>query len=217
MLKLYYSPGAVSLVAHMALEESGLRYETEEVPIRQGKQHTPEYRRINPLARVPSLELGAGDVLTETPAILQYLADIAPEARLIPQDPRTRALANQWMSFFASHVHVTVVTFFRPGRYTDDVAAHQALERDGKVRFVEVLAYIEAGLPERAFLLGDAYSVVDAYATVFLIWARRLEVPLEAFPRYRALADRVLARPAVRRALDQEGLGAAYAQRVDAA
>ncbi|HEX7668399.1 MAG TPA: glutathione S-transferase family protein [Polyangiaceae bacterium] len=217
MLKLYYSPGAVSLVTHMVLEETGLPYELERVAILEGQQHTPEYRRIHPLSRVPALELGAGDVLTETPAILQYLSDLAPAAGLMPVEMRGRARANEWMSLFASHVHVTLITFYRPQRYTDDAPAHTALQRDGKARFIELLGHIEARLPERGFLLGDRYGAVDAYAAVFVIWARRLRISMAAFPRYGALTDRVLARPAVRRALDQEGLESAYAPPVDAA
>jgi glutathione S-transferase len=184
------------------------------VLVREGQQHTPEYRRIHPLARVPALEIGAGatEVLTETPAILQYVSDLAPAAGLMPRDLLARARANEWMSLFASHVHVTVVTFYRPERYTDDPVAHTALKRDGKTRFVEVLGHIEARLPERGFVLGEAYSLVDAYAAVFVLWARRFQLPIASFPRYEALADRVLERPAVRRALDQEGLSAAYAK-----
>lgn len=217
MLKLYYSPGAVSLVSHLMLEESGLPYELAQVPIREGKQHTPEYRRIHPLSRVPALEIGVGDVLTETPAILQYLADLAPAAALMPREPRARARANEWMSLFSSHVHVTVITFHRPQRYTDDAAAHTALQRDGKARFIDLLGHLEARLPESAFLFGDGYSAVDAYAAVFCLWSRRLGIPMAAFPRYDRLTDRVLDRPATRRVLEQEGLAASYAPSVSVA
>jgi len=208
--KLFFSPGAVSMATHIALEELGAPYELEPVLIREGQQNTEQYRRIHPLGRLPALEIAPGVVLTETPALLNYLADLAPQLRLLPDEPLGRARANEWMSLLASAVHIAFITFFRPQRYTSDEAAAATLKVDGKQRFFELLRYVEGRLPEHGFVLGEHYSLCDAYLSVFFLWARRIELPLDELPRYARLASAVLQRPAVRRALEQEGFGHLY-------
>jgi glutathione S-transferase len=207
---LYYSPGAVSLATHIALEEVGARYRLEPILVREGQQNTEAYRRIHPLGRVPALEVAPDTILTETPALLGYLADQAPTLELLPREPLLRARANEWMSLISSAIHVAFISHFRPSRYTSDEAAAAALKVDGKARFFELLRYVEARLPPARFVLGDRYSLCDAYLTVPLIWARRVELPVGELPRYSALAAEVLARPAVRRTLQQEGLEHLY-------
>src|SRR4051794_20048399 len=152
--KLYFSPGAVSMAPHIALEEVGISYVLEPVSIRDGQQLTPEYRRIHPLGRLPALEIEPGVILTETPALLAYLAELAPKLELLPRDGIQRARANEWMNLLASTVHVTFITFFRPDRYTSDEAARAALKVDGKARFFDLLRYVESRLPEQGFVLG---------------------------------------------------------------
>ena len=208
--KLYFSPGAVSLVTHIALEELGAPYALELVSTQEGQQHSEQYRRIHPLGRVPALEIAPGVVLTETPALLGYLADLMPSLELLPREPLLRARANEWMSLLCSAVHVNFICFFRPRRYTSDEAAAAALKLDGKQRFVESLGYIEGRLPEIGFALGEVYSLCDAYLTVVYLWALRLQLETAHLPRYKRLARAVLARPAVRRALEQEGFGHLY-------
>jgi glutathione S-transferase len=208
--KLFFSPGAVSMATHIALEELGQPYELEPVLIREGQHYSEQYRRIHPLSRLPALEIAPGVVLTETPALLSYLADLAPELELLPSDTLSRARANEWMSLLCSAVHVAFITFFRPQRYTSDEAAVAALKVDGKQRFFELLRYVEGRLPEQDFVLGERYSLCDAYLCVFFLWARRFELPIDELPRYSRLASAVLQRPAVRRALEQEGFGHLY-------
>ncbi|HWA75195.1 MAG TPA: glutathione S-transferase N-terminal domain-containing protein [Polyangiaceae bacterium] len=209
MLKLYYSPAAVSLVSHIALEETGLEYQRQEIALRDGEHLREAYRRIHPLSRLPALEIADGTVLTETPALLWYLADLAPERKLMPSESLERARANEWLSLFASALHVTFITFFRPSRYTDDSAAQTALKSDGKGRFMELLSHVEARLPDSGFLLGERYTLCDANAAIFFMWARHFGLPVERLPRYARLFEAVTARPAVKRALAQEGLGRA--------
>lgn len=211
MFKLYYSPAAVSLVTHIALEEAELPYTLEKVALREGEQYGAAYRQIHPLSRVPALELAPGQVLTETPALLGYIAELVPEKQLLPQQGLERARALEWMGFFTSSLHVAFISFFRPDRYTDDGAAKQALGADGKARFHELLRYAEGRMNEKPFLLGERYSLCDAYALAFYLWGRHFELPVSELARYSRLAHRVLERPAVRRALDQEGLSRAYA------
>lgn len=210
MPKLYFSPGAVSMATHMALEEVGIPYALEPVLIREGQQLTDQYRRIHPLGRLPALEIELGVVLTETPALLAYLAELRPELELLPRAGLEGARANEWMSLLASAVHVTFISFLRPDRYTSDAAARAALKIDGKQRFFDMLRYVESRLPERGFVLGERYSLCDAYLAVFFLWARRFELAVDQLPRYARLGGAVLQRPAVRRALEQEGFGHLY-------
>lgn len=208
--KLYFSPGTVSMASHFALEELGAPYALELVSIKEGQQYSEQYRAIHPLGRLPALEIEPGVILTETPALLGYLADLAPERELLPRDLLGRARANEWMSLLASAVHVAFITYFRPQRYTDDEGAVAALKIDGKQRFFGMLRYLEARLPPRGYALGERYSLVDAYLSVFLLWARRFELPVSELPRYQRLVASVLPRPAIRRALEQEGFGHLY-------
>jgi glutathione S-transferase len=208
--KLYFSPGAVSMATHIALEEVGAAYDLEPILIKEGQQRSERYLRIHPLGRLPALELSPGRVLTETPALLGYLADQTPSLDLLPRDPFERARANEWMSLLSSAVHVAFISFYRPDRYTDDAGAAAALKVDGKARFFELLRHVDGKLPPDGFVLGARYSLVDAYLAVFYLWARRFELPVEQLSRYGRLASLVLARPAVRRALEQEGFGYLY-------
>lgn len=207
---LYFSPGAVSMATHIAFEEVGLPYQLEPILIREGQQRSERYLKIHPLGRLPAVEIAPGVILTETPALLGYLADLVPELELLPRDLLPRARANEWMSLLASGVHPTFITHFRPARYTSDEAAMAALKIDGKQRFYAMLEHIDARLPEQGHVLGERYSLVDAYVSVFYLWARRIELPAEKLPRYTRLIGQVLARPAVRRALEQEGFGNLY-------
>ncbi len=156
---------------------------------------------------MPALEIEPGVILTETPAILGYLAELAPRLELLPLGKLARARANEWMSLLASAVHVAFISSYRPERSPSDAAAHAALKVDGKQRFFELLRYVEGRLPAEGFMLGESYSLCDSYAAVFWLWAKRMDLPVAELPRYGRLVERVLARPAVRRALEQEGYG----------
>jgi glutathione S-transferase len=209
--KFYFSPGAVSMATHIALEELAAPYTLEPISIKDEQQRSERYLRVHRLGRVPALEVEPGVILTETPALLGYLADLAPELELLPRGALARAFASEWMSLLASSVHVAFLSFYRPDRYTSDEAARAALKVDGKLRFLELLRYVEGRLPDAGFVLGERYSLCDAYLTVFFLWARRMELSVTELPRYQRLAFAVLARPAVRRALEQEGFGHLFA------
>lgn len=213
--QLYFSPGAVSMATHMALEEIGAPYRLEPISTRDGEQRSPRYLAIHPLGRLPALEIAPGVILTETPALLTYLAEQNPKRELLPQDPLLRARAHEWMSLLASSVHVAFLSFFRPDRYTSSEAAKEALKIDGQQHFWRMMAHVESRLPEADFALGAKYSLCDAYLTVFFLWARRFEFPVVELPRYQKLAAEVLARPAIRRTLEQEGFGELYAPGAD--
>lgn len=211
-MKLYYSPGAVSLASHIALEEIGVCYTTERVLLENGEHLSAAYRAVHPLSRVPALEIAPGEVLTETPALLWYLSSLTPEAGLMPKGRLLEARANEWMSLLSSAVHVAFISFFKPTRFIEPGSDDQSLRRDGKKRFWQLLEHLEGRLPDAGFLFGPEYSLVDAYLSLFYLWARRFDLPVVELPRTTRLVRTVLDRPAVRRALDQEDLSAAYAR-----
>jgi glutathione S-transferase len=206
MLTLYYSPAATSFAVHVGLEESGLEYELHEVNLKSGGHLSPEYLAIHPLGRVPALRLASGAVLTETPAILGFLADSVPERGLLPAEPWPRAQAAEWLSLFVSALHPTFLGFFRPSRYGDEPELHDALSRASRGRFFELLKHVERRLPDGPFVLGERYSLCDPYAAMFFMWARHFRFPVAELPRYAALFERVAARPSFQRALVREGL-----------
>src|SRR4051812_16326215 len=158
MLKLFHSPGACSLAAHVLLEEIGAPYEAVRVDLRTGQQRTPEYLRTNWKGKVPALALDDGQILTENGAILPYLADLHPEKNLLPPstDPLGRARAQEWLAWCASSVQASFGPMFRPSRYHEDEARVKELAR-GVVQ--EQFDQLNACLKDRAFALGDRFSV----------------------------------------------------------
>lgn len=116
-MRLYYSPGSCSLAPHIVIEETGATYESVQIALAKGEHMAESFGVINPRRKVPVLELDNGQTLTEAHAIMAYLADTHPDAKLIPSDPLGRARAHEWMSWLASTVHVTFATFFRPERF----------------------------------------------------------------------------------------------------
>jgi glutathione S-transferase len=204
--RLYYSPGAVSLVSHIALEELGLAYQLEARSIPKGEHISEDYRRIHPLQRLPALEFAPGQVLTETPAILSYLARLRPELGLVPDALVPRARADEWFSFLASGVHPAFLGFFAPRRYVDDATVEGAVVEAGRKRFFSMLEHAESRVPNEGFLLGPAYTLCDTYLAVIAWWGARFEFPMHELPRVTRIARHVRQRPAAQRALQQEGL-----------
>lgn len=210
-LTLFYSPRACSLACHIALEEAGLPFEAQPVRIRAGEHRQDAYLRINPKGKIPALRVGE-EVLTEAHAILTYIAGQAPAARLLPPDGTlARARAHEWMNHLSSTVHIAFRPLFRPGALIDDASLHERLKAFGLPVLRQTLAAVDERLRGRAYALGDDYSVCDPYLLVFWIWGQREDVApfMAPMPHYRALAERVLARPATGRALAREGLDSA--------
>jgi glutathione S-transferase len=207
MLTLFYSPGTSSFAVHVALEEAALPFDLKEVVLAEGEQLSPEYLAVHPLGRVPALRLESGVVLTETPALLGFIADSVPERQLLPTERVPRAKAAEWLSLFVSALHPAFLGFFRPQRFGDSPELHEALRRDSRVRFFELLQHVERRLPGGPFVLDEAYSLCDPYAAMFFMWGRHFEFPVSTLPRYAALFAAVSKRPAFVRAFEREGLG----------
>jgi glutathione S-transferase len=202
-LTLYYTPGACSLAAHVALEEAGAAFEAIRIDLAANQQRSAEYLAINPRGRVPTLVLD-GEPIGENIAILTCLARLFPDARLLPADsPLTAARAYELMAWLTSTVQVSISQIFRAGRFTADAATQAALQRDGRGLVATHYQAVEAGLVG-AWALGEEYSALDPLLLVFWRWGQRLEMDLGAYPRWAAHSARVLQRPAVQRALARE-------------
>jgi glutathione S-transferase len=204
MLTLYYAPGACSLAAHIVLEESGEKYEARKVDLAKGEQKTPEYLKIHPLGRVPALLLDNGEPLTENTAILPYLGK---RFKLWPADPIAEAKALSVIGFFAASVHPAHAHIGRPERYTADKNAFPGIQDMGKKSFHSYLEQIDQLYAGREWL-SDKYSVLDPYAFVFYTWGKRRELPVAQMQNYSAMKDRMMQRPAVKKAVENEGVKA---------
>jgi glutathione S-transferase len=200
MLTLYYAPGACSMAAHIVLEEGGEKYEPRRVDLGKGEQKTEAYLKIHPLGRVPALGLDDGQPLTENTAILPYLGK---RYKLWPSDPLAEARALSLIGFFASTVHPAHAHISRPERYATDTSYFPNIQAQGKKSFHEYLKQVDGTLAGREWL-SDQYSVLDPYAFTFYTWGVRRELPMAELKNYTAHKDRMLARPAVQRVVEDE-------------
>ena len=199
-MKLYFSPGACSLSPHIVASELGLGVELEKVDLASKKTASGrDFLQINPKGYVPVLELDGGEVLTEGPVIVQYLADQRPEAKLAPANGTLeRYRLQEMLGYINAEVHKTYSPLFRP--ISDELRAERvAYLHKRYVVFNDLLA-------KQPYLLGEQFSVADAYLFVVTNWAKRLKVDLSAFPHVLAFQERVAARPKVIEAMTAEGL-----------
>ena len=204
MLTLYFSPGACSTASHVALEETGAPYEERPTMLAKGEHKTDAYLKINPRAKVPALAVD-GKVLTENTAILTYLARRFPEKKLLPSDPLEEARCISTMAWLSNTVHPSFTHFFKPDKFAEGEAAQADVKQTGKATFFENLKEIDTLLQGRQWMMGDQFTVADAYALVFYGWGVRAELPVKELANYTAWKDRMLARPAVRKVLESEG------------
>ena len=200
-MKLYYAPGACSLAPHIVLNELGSSYELEKVDLAAKKTETgADFAEVNGKGYVPTLDLGKGEILTEVSIILQYLADKAQNSGLLPAfGSMERYRAMETLNFIASELHKGIGGLFNP-----------AMPEDGKKAIIDRvkrrLSWLDAQLAKKPYLLGENYSVADAYAFTVLGWSKWVNLDLSAYAHVVAYLDRVGARPAVQAALKKEGL-----------
>ena len=200
MLTLYYAPGACSMAAHIVLEEGGEKYEARRVDLGKGEQRTEAYLKIHPQGRVPALGLDSGAPLTENTAILPYLGK---RYKLWPSDPLAESRALSLIGFFAASVHPAHAHISRPERYATDKAHFPNIQETGRKSFHGYLQQIDDMLAGRQWL-SDQYSVLDPYAFTFYTWGVRRELPMAELENYVAHKDRMMARPAVQRVVEDE-------------
>lgn len=206
--KLFYAPGACSLAVQIALQEAGADYEALKIDTKAGVQTRPEYLKINPKGRVPAVVTRRG-VLTEVPAILQWVAVGWPEAKLAPlKDPWAMAQVLSFNVFLCSSIHPAFAHAWRPYRYADGEDCHAAMRAKAPEQLGLYFQVVEDGLADgRTWVFGQDYSISDIYLSVFAAWLQREpEFAAERFPLVRKHLERVHQRPAVRRALEIEGL-----------
>lgn len=207
MLKLFYSPGACSLVPHIALEQAQADYEPVKVTLAEGEHLKPEYLAINPHARVPALVTTDGTI-TENVAILNLIADRYGAAGSVPRgDPFQAAKCNELLGWFASTVHISFAQIWRAGRFSEDSTVHSAIIDGGKASLGRHFDEIET-LAGEGWLIGDEFSAADSYALTFFRWGKRIGFEMKRYPNWSGLAERLLEQPAVQAVVEYEGLGA---------
>jgi glutathione S-transferase len=201
MLKLFYAPGTCALASHIALEESGASYEAARLNFGQGEQRKPEYLKVNPKGRVPALVTDRG-ILSETPAILVYIAQSFPAAKLAPlDDPFALAQAQAFNAYLCATVHVAHAHRPRGSRWADDPAAIEAMKLKVPQNMLECFELIEREMFKGPWVLGDNYSVCDPYLFTIAGWLESDGVDLAKLPKTQAHHARMAARPAVAKVL----------------
>jgi len=196
-MKLYFSPGACSLASHIALREAGLPVELVRVADRKLKDGS-DYLRINPKGYVPAIQLDDGQVLTEGAALLQYIGDQAPASGLIPK-PGTleRFRANEWLTYISSEIHKGFSPLFNKD-IKDDAKA--VLKAKLESRF----GVLEQHLAKNQYLMGDQFTVADAYLYTVISWSGGVGIDLSPWPHLAAYRQSIAERPQVREALQSE-------------
>jgi glutathione S-transferase len=200
-MKLYYSPGACSLSPHIVMREAGLAFEPVMAPTKTHKlPDGTDYYTINPLGYVPMLELDDGTRLREGPAIVQYIADQVPNKNLAPAAgtlPRYRL--QEWLTFIGTEIHKSFSPLFNPN-----------MPEEGKKIYRERLAnrfgFVDKELAGKQYVMGDHFTVADAYLYTVTRWSKPMAIDLASFPHLVAHNERVNARPAVQEALKVEKL-----------
>lgn len=200
-MKLYYSPGACSLSPHIVAYEANLPLELIKVDLQSKLTEAGEdFRQVNPNGYVPVLILDDGHKLTEGPAIVQYLADQTPEKKLAPE-PGTleRYLLQQWLNFIATEIHKSFAPLF-------DSRAPQAMKDWAMERLIARLSTVAEHLSDHPYLLGKGFSVADVYLFVTLGWGRYVDLDISKWPAFTRYVEKISVRPAVQKALQEEGL-----------
>jgi glutathione S-transferase len=204
MLKLYYAPGTCALASHIALEEAGAEYAAERLSFKVNQQNSPEYLAINPKGRVPSLMTDRG-FLTETPAILAYIAQSFPKAKLAPfDDPFAFAQVQAFNSYLCSTVHVAHAHGRRGARWATEESSFADMKRMVPKTVGACFALIEQQMLSGPWVMGDSYTICDPYLFTISQWLEGNGVDIASTPKVADHFKRMAERPAVRKALEQE-------------
>jgi glutathione S-transferase len=203
-MKLYYAPGVCSIGIHVLLEEIGKPYELEAVNLREGAQYKPEYTAVNPKSKVPALLRDDGSLQTEYPAIAYWLARTNPFSNLLPDNIDLQAKALEIMDYCVSTVHMQGFTrMFRPGNFSPNPAQEDAVKARGREIATKGFETLNAALEGKDYAVGP-YSIADSAMFYVEFWAGRVGLPLP--PNCAAHFERMKARPAVQRTMQQEGV-----------
>mgnify|MGYP001260153385 CR=1 FL=1 len=206
MLTLYFSPGTCALATHIALEEAGADYALSRIDFGKDEQNSPEFLKLNPKGRVPALVTDDG-VLTETPALLAWVAQTWPEAKLAPLDDAFRFAEVQAVnSYLCSTVHVAHAHGRRGYRWADDPAAHEAMRAKLPASMSACFQTIEDSVLEGPWMFGETYTIADPYLFTIARWLEVDGVDIAKFPKVAAHFEAMHRRPAVAAALKGQGL-----------
>jgi glutathione S-transferase len=199
-MKLFYAPAACSLAPHIVIREAGLDVALDKITF--GEKRTTadgrDFYAINPQGAVPTLELDDGTVLTENAVLMQYLASLAPAKNLVPADGLAHWRLLETVNFIATELHKGFSPLFR----NPPAEQRETLVKNLLSRF----KLLDGKLGDKQFLVGEGFTIADAYAYVMLRWAKKFEIDLGAYPQLTAYFARVHARPGVQAALREEGL-----------
>ena len=199
-MKLYFSPGSCSLSPHIVLRETGSDFELEQVNNQEKKTKSgKDYWTVNPKGQVPCLELDNGDKLTEGPVIVQYIADQNGSGLAGKPGSMERYHVQEWLNFTTSELHKTFGPIFR-------ATTPDAFKEISRANLGKRFDWIDKELAGKQYLMGDKFSVADAYMFTVMRWTQRINVDLAKWPNIKAYMDRVAARPKVQDALKAEGL-----------
>jgi len=199
-MKLYYSPGACSLSPHIVLREAGLTFDLEKVDLKSKKTESgKDFQTINAKSAVPFLVLDNGEGLSEGPAIVQYLADQKPDTGLAPKGGTfERVRLQEWLNYISTELHKTFSPLFNPVSPETTAHARKKLEAN--------FPFIASSLKDKKYLLGDQFTVADAYLFTILSWTKYVQIDLSPWPVLVDYQKRVAARPKVQETLKAEGL-----------
>jgi glutathione S-transferase len=200
-MKLYYMKGACSLASYISLNEAGVRFEAIEVDHKTHKTHDGgDFNAINSKGYVPVLRLDNGEILTENVAVLQYIADLNPAAKLAPPaGSLERYRLVEWLAYINSEVHKNFGPLFNP-------ANAEEVKKFARANLKKRIDWLENALGARTFLMGEQFTVADAYLYVVLSWASKVGIDLGQWPALKRHQERVAARPHVLAALKAEGI-----------
>ncbi|MBL8489520.1 MAG: glutathione transferase GstA [Rhodocyclaceae bacterium] len=200
-MKLYYKAGACSLSPHIALCEAGLAHELESVDLQTKKTGGGgDYLTVNPKGYVPALQLDDGQVLTEGPAIVQYIADQVPDRKLAPPaGSLERYRLQEWLNYISTEIHKSFGPLFNP-------AAGEEWKNAAKALLARRIGFVSEKLGSQSYLMGEQFTVADGYLFTCLGWGKYVGIDVGQWPNLAAYLGRVAARPAVQEALKAEGL-----------
>ena len=207
-MKLYYSPGSCALGIHVLLEEIGKPYQLQKIDLQKQEQYAPDFIKINPKSKVPTLERDDGSVLTEFPAIATWLARNNPDKALLPSESEAEVRAFEAMDYVVATMHMQGFSrMFRPVNFAPSESDHDKVKARGREIFDKGLTLMNKALEGKDYVAGK-FSVADAALFYVEFWAAgrmKMELPKNCAAHY----ERMKSRPAVKRALEQEGLAAA--------
>ncbi len=209
MYKLYYVPGTCALASHIALEEAGASYTAERLDFKTNQQQSPDYLKVNPKGRVPSLVTDKG-VLTETPAILAYIAQTFPKSKLAPlDDPFAFAQAQSFNNYLCATVHVAHAHKGRGYRWASDDTSFADMKRMVPKSMAGCFELIEKSMLKGPWVMGEQYTICDPYLYTIELWLEGDSVDLKILPRVADHMKRMSERPAVKKVMEQQQAKAA--------